>query len=473
MTTPSDGHPSPGRDLTDQAGAATGATRTLASFGIVSDRTRDQTGAINAAVEQAKAQGIGTILGEAQAVYAHTGPLRLDGIAFDGRGCTLRATSPDQGTVFLSGKGTALRNVRLTGTSTKRGTQLTHCGLVVTASGFSISNVRIDADGTAKGFAGSGAMFFGAHDGSVAGLRVEDTRADGIHVTHGSEDLSFTNCSVFTSGDDGFAVVSYFGDGRTCRNIATKDLVVADAHARGLSIVGGQTIHHLRPRISRSSAAAIYVCSEDSFDTFGVRDWWIRDFTASQCVTGIGLARDFAQPIILLSGRDRPARLGISSSVQDVSDGEIAGHVIGMGDRAACALDSNSAQLNRIRYALKLDHIRGPHAAGYATLLGGRDCSGFIDIQECDGVPFILSARMTGTHSYERLTATDTRMARPRLTDNIHGDGARHFAWLHIDLVGLTDAPGEALGGDIDLKRTSWRQFHFNGQNLPSPARPR
>ena len=215
------------------------------------------------------------------------------------------------------------------------------------------------------------------------------------------------------------------------------------------------------------------MCSEDSFDTFGVRDWWIRDFTASQCVTGIGLARDFAQPIILLSGRDRPARLGISSSVQDVSDGEIAGQVIGMGDRAACALDSNSAQLNRIRYALKLNHIRGPHAAGYATLLGGRDCSGFIDIQECDGVPFILSARMTGTHSYERLTATDTQMANPRLTDNIHGDGARHFTWLHIDLVGLTDAPGEALGGDIDLKRTSWGQFHFNGQNLPSPARPR
>lgn len=473
MTTPFDDHHAQDSGLTDRAGAAVGTTRTLAAYGIVSDHTRDQTVAINAAIERAKTQGVGTIQGDAQAVYAHAGPLRLDGIAFDGRGCTLRATAPDQGAVFLSGEGAALRNVRLTGTSTKRGTQLTHCGLVVTASGFNISDVRIDADGAAGGFAGSGAMFFGARNGTIAQLRVEDTRADGIHVTHGSENLTFTNCSVFTSGDDGFAVVSYFGDGRTCRNIATRDLVVVDAHARGLSIVGGQGVHHLRPRISRSSAAAIYVCSEDSFDTFGVRDWSIRDFTASQCVTGVGLQRDFRQPIILLSGRTRPARPGAASSVQDVSDGEIAGQVIGMGNRAACALDTNSSQLSSIRYELKLDHIRGPYAAGYATLLGGRDCSGFIDIQECDGVPFILSARMTGTHRYERLTATDTRMARPRLTNNIHGDGARNFAWLHIDLVGLNDAPGEALGGDIDLKRTSWGLFLFNGRNLPSPSLPR
>lgn len=401
--------------------------RSLASYGVVPNLPGDQTLAINTAIAHAKRDGVGILLGDAHAVYRHAGVIRIDGVGFDGQGCTFFAENAEQGATFLSGAGVSIRNVRLTGRSPRRGTKLEHCGLVVTASNFRIEDVRIDTDGAGPGFAGAGAMFFGATNGSIVNLRVEGTRADGIHVTYGSDNLAFSGGGVFGSGDDGFAIVSYRNDRRLCRNIVTRDLVIANPQARGLAIVGGEEIRHFGTKISRSSAAAIYVCSEEAFDTFGVRNWQIQNFVASQCVTGIGLAKNFTQAIILVYGRSVRDERGALGAALAVADGIIAGQVTGMGDRAPSALDTNSVHVARIRYELTLDHIRGPNASGYATLLGGKDCSGFIDIHECDGVPFILSSSMTGTHEYDRLSAVSTRMARPSLRNNIHGDGARNF----------------------------------------------
>lgn len=445
--------------------------RPLGTYGVVANSYADQTGAINAAVARARADGVEILRGEAGAVYRHAGTITFDGVGFDGQGATLLSLVGAQSALTMSGHGGVLRQVRLAGAATGRGSELRHCGLVVTASDFRVEDVRIDGSAPGRGFAGAGAMFFGARRGVIRNLRVEDSHADGIHVTYGSEDLTFHGGGVFGSGDDGFAVVSYLGDGRLCKGISTEGMVIVEPRARGIAIVGGHRIRHDRIQISRSSAAAIYVCSEPEYDTYGVTDWQVKNFIASDCVTGIGLAKDFTQAIILIYGRAKAHGVG-NAIVFAVTDGELAGRVTGMGQRAPSALDTNNNYIVRIRYDLMLERIRGANASGYATLLGGRDCSGSIDVRECDGIPFILSSKMTGNHNYARLSAMDTRLAAPKLEHNIHGDGARNFISLYVEAINMIDAPGMAFGGDIDTSRTAWGRFYFNGRNIPSPSQP-
>lgn len=453
-----------GAGLIGYGGADVGRSmaRTLAFYGVAHDSLADQTAVINAALAQAKADKVTTLLGHPQGIYNHNGEINIDGLTLDGQGCCFYATSSDHSALRVAGTGTGLRNVRAVGTATARGSQLGTCGLVVTASDFAIENVELIGDGAPKGFAGAGAFFFGARRGVIRNMKVADTHADGIHVTYGSKDLLFYGCSVARSGDDGFAVVSYRGDNIVCASIHTDSLLIHQPASRALSIVGGIDIKHYRPRLHQSSAAAIYVQSEASYDTYGVRDWCIRDFLAIGCVTGQGLDADFLQPVILIEGRDGVAPSAEGDVPLDVVDGFLSGRVFGVGARASAGLTSHSLYIRRLRYEVRLEEIVGAQA-GIGALLGGEDCSGWLAVSGCNGNPFILSSTMTGHHYYERILGTKTRLQNPGNANQIHGDGANNFKSLRFDLVQFKDAPGQAIGGDFARASTSWRMFDFNG----------
>lgn len=457
-------------------GSATGATlvgyggadvsrsisRTLAYYGVAHDSAADQTGVINAALAQAKADKVTTLLGHPQAIYRHAGEIVIDGLTFDGQGCAFYATTADHGAVRIDGAGTGVRNMRAIGTATARGNQLGTCGLVITASDFTLENIEVLGDGGTKGFAGAGAFFFGAQRGVVRNLHVADSHADGIHVTYGSRNLLFYGCAVLRSGDDGFAVVSYRGDNVVCASIHTDGLLITEAASRAISIVGGVDIKHYRPRLHASSAAAIYVQSETSYDTYGVRDWCIRDFLAVGCVTGKGLDPDFLQAVILVDGRDGVGQSAEGDVTLDVVDGNISGRVRGVGARASAGMITHSRYVRRLRYDVRLEEIVGPNA-GFGALLGGQDCCGSVAVSGCNGNPFILSSTMTGHHYYERISGVKTRLLSPSNPNQIHGDGANNFKSLRFDVVQFEDAPGTAIGGDFARSLTNWRVFDFNG----------
>lgn len=441
-------------------------SRTLAYYGVPDNSGEDETASINAAFAQAKADGVRMLLASPHGYYRHAADLYLDSVVFDAQGADFEAMSTDHGAFHLTGNRAGMRHARLIGTANTRGTQLGHCGLVVTAADFAIDNVEIVGAGGDLGFAGAGAMFFGAKRGVIRNLRVEDPHADGIHVTYGCEDLDFYSGGAIRAGDDSFAVVSYRGDGMICRNIRTDGLSLSEGGSRGISIVGGIGIKHYRPTIYRTAAAAIYVVSETSYDTYGARDWCVRDFYAEGCVTGIGLDAGFLQAAILVQGRDGTASSNSDGVVPlDVTDGVLSGRIRGIGARASAALITNNVYVRRLRYELRLEEIRGP-SSGYATLLGGENCSGWIDVAGCDGIPFILSSAMVGYHAYDRFTGIQTRLAGYDNPNNIHGDGAQNFNDLRIDLIHFANAPGDAIGGDFNRAKTSWRKFQFNDVNI-------
>jgi hypothetical protein len=404
----------------NQAGAAEPAGVPLSRFGVQAGVGRDQWKQLAAAFAAAHRDGL-SLIAEPGARYLHDGPLSLDGVSFDGRGCGLVALSDGPQVLRCVGTGWRLANVALIGAATRRSSENDTCGLQVgdhaehPATDFTIENVVVGgADG--RGFAGAGAMFDRASRGRISGLTVRDTLADGIHVTNGSEDLAFARTLSERNGDDGFAVVSYVRQGRPCARIRLTGGVARETLARGFTVVGGRDVTFERIVAERCAAAGLYLFGEEAFDTYGVAGCRVAGAKVVGCVTGRGQAGDFTQSAVLLGGRPGSDRVGGATLSRGVADCTLADvEVVGGGAHCWAGLVvGEHAQGIRVERPVLRQLSGGKRDHEMSGIeIGGRDVTvAQPRLSDVEGIPFVVLTSASGRTVIDRPVVAGARTKR-------------------------------------------------------------
>ncbi len=226
-------------------------------FGARGDGRTDDTSAISAALAALRS---GQILVFPAGTYRHSAVLSVatEGVTLEGPG-RLYATAEQTSALRIDAPGVTVRRMVVAmGSTTRRWSdEDQHKIFVAPHEGISVSDVRIE------GSAAAGLFCYGARDFRFTRVSVSDTRADGIHMTNGSQRGTVESPHISRSGDDGVAVVSYATDPRPCRHIDVfSPQVRTTTGGRGVSVVGGEDISYHDIDIDRSAAAAVYVACE-------------------------------------------------------------------------------------------------------------------------------------------------------------------------------------------------------------------
>ncbi|MGW0036471.1 right-handed parallel beta-helix repeat-containing protein [Gordonia sp. NPDC003376] len=214
--------------------------------------------------------GPGQTLDLADTTYTQNTTLAITtpGVTIRGHGATVRATNAITSSLQVRAAGVTISDLTLMGPPTdRRYSGLDQHRLVIQGDDAHISGVRV------YGSAAAGIFVFGARRFRLDDVDVRDTRADGIHVTHGATDGTITGAHTTATGDDGIAVVSYGGEEITS-GIAVRDITVSGTHwGRGISVVGGRMITIDGFTVSDTNAAGLYIAAEGSpYNTQGVSD---------------------------------------------------------------------------------------------------------------------------------------------------------------------------------------------------------
>lgn len=267
LVTGRSGNESPQAGPTSTAPTSSGRTVDVLNAGAVGDGVTDDTEAIQAAFDAAEA-GETVLLPEGH-TFAVSDVLTLDSpqVTLSGGG-TLLATDEERSSLEVAADGVTVQDVTLSITdTTKRWDAYEQQRLHIDGhTGITVKNVTIDGSAAAGMYVGGGTSNF-----LLDGVRVSDTRADGIHITQGAHDGKVVSPQVRNVGDDGVAVVSYRQDGDPCARIEVQSPVVdGSTGGRGISVVGGDDITYSDIAVSNTYAAGVYVAAEGSYDSAGV-----------------------------------------------------------------------------------------------------------------------------------------------------------------------------------------------------------
>jgi len=236
-----------------------GGTVSIASFGAVSDGTTNNSTAIANAIASAKSLGLHVLV--PAGTWAYGADIELDGVQMDGVGDTsiLYALDYTHSAINLRGTGAAVRTMRLTGAvSPTRLSTLDSCHVVAFGTQFTVSDLLIDGAGSV------GVFSYGGTNGTITNCRVNDTKADSIHMTFASSNITVTGCTIQRSGDDGIAVVSYSNES-ICHDItATFNTILNNVGGRGMSVVGGRDVLYERNTITNSGVGAGMLVAQES-----------------------------------------------------------------------------------------------------------------------------------------------------------------------------------------------------------------
>jgi polygalacturonase len=207
--------------------------------------------------------------------YVHGNVLAVHkaNIVLLGRQAELHAGNPDRAAILLAGESSAIRGFTITSApANARGERLEQSGVVVSGAG------NVVAGNTVIGFKSAGIIVVGARNYVIGCNRVSDTKADGIHATRGATHGFVAGNSVFNSGDDGIAMVSYSSAGQTSAITIEENDVEHIRWGRGISVVGSRdaTIRHNHIK-SVAMAAGILVSREEFWHTPGARNVIIDD----------------------------------------------------------------------------------------------------------------------------------------------------------------------------------------------------
>lgn len=242
------------RSLTGTASVA--RTMTPEEYGAVGDGRADDTEALQAALASLR-PGSALRL-RPGATYAHSAVLVVttDDVRIHGRALFL-ATEEERSAVVLEGDRATLEGVDLAvAATTRRWSSPEQHKLVVRGSGSVVADVRV------RGSAAAGIFVEGASDFVLRDILVEDTRADGIHLTAGAEDGRVERVEARGTGDDALAIVSYAG-APPVRRISAEGVVVhGTTWGRGVAVVGGEDIRLRDLHVEDSSAAGLLVATE-------------------------------------------------------------------------------------------------------------------------------------------------------------------------------------------------------------------
>jgi DUF971 family protein len=221
------------------------------------DAADDSTAALQARLDQLQP---GETLILEDRTYLHSGviQIRVPGVRIDGNGATLQATNDETSSVQILAHGVSLTNMSLSAAPAgQRWTGLDQHKLVVGANDVTVSDVTI------TGSAAAGVFIDGAHNFQISGVHVQDTRADGIHMTGASSHGRISHPIVGRTGDDGVAVVSYSDDPGPCRDIVVDSPVINGTRwGRGVSVVGGENVSIRNVNVVRTNGAGVYIATE-------------------------------------------------------------------------------------------------------------------------------------------------------------------------------------------------------------------
>jgi polygalacturonase len=286
-------------------------TRTPMDFGAAGDGTTDDTAALQRAFDGLRSGDV--LVLPAGRTFAHSSLLRLsrDGATVTGGG-TLRSTNPRSSTLWVEADRVTVSGITLTSAATERGGTWDDTKLLVKGStGVVVDGVTVRGSRSAGIFVDSSSAF------TLRDVVVEDTRADGIHITRGSSDGLVERATVRRSGDDGIAVVSYRADAVTRGITIHSPRVETTVWGRGLSVVGGTGVRMSDVFVDSSDAAAVFVASEAGWNTHPVSDVVVERGTVVNANKSATV--DHGAVLVLSEGSDR-AVTGVRISDLTVRD---------------------------------------------------------------------------------------------------------------------------------------------------------
>lgn len=416
--------------------------QSLSRLGVDRFSSTDQWSRLKAAFAAAHEGGF-DLIGDPDANYRHDGPMSLDGVSFDGQGCTFTPLSDGPQVLRCIGRHFRIANVRLLGAATTRSPDNWYNGIWIgdeanqPAIDFVVENVTVDRVAPGRGVATAGFMFNNAYRGRIIRPIVRHSLADGIHCTNGSSDLVFDRPLSESTGDDGFAVVSYRRHGQICRNIRVTNGISRDSAARGFSVVGGLDIIYDHPIAERASAAGLYLFGEVSYDTYGVARATVIAPVLRGCVTGRDLPPEFNQGAITIGGRGGDDFIAGEHVARGATDCVVRDPVIaGVGTRcwSAILLDEFAVR-PRISNAILTDIIPPPGSALQPNGLhiGGRDVT--IDhprMTNIAGLPIVITRTASGRCAVNAPQVDGSRLRGAPVNSVIYAEAAPHLDQLTV-----------------------------------------
>jgi hypothetical protein len=252
-------------------------------YGALGNGTTNDTTAIQNALNDAGAAGVGTVV-IPPGTYKLTTALTIpSGVTIQGLGGYLRQhTETENVLTFASVSNAAAVNIDVGyNTVTTRNTTV---AIMVTSS----TDVILDTPRVRNG-PGMGVYVANSQRIRVLDPRIENTLADGCHVTNGSsaghcsKDVRVLGGYAYNTGDDCFATVAYTAGGQaTNEDIHFAGCQAIAGAARGFTCAGGTRVSfadvHVRNMTATSSGGIIFILDE-TFTTFAPVDCTLDGFT--------------------------------------------------------------------------------------------------------------------------------------------------------------------------------------------------
>lgn len=274
-------------------------SRNIVDFGAkteAQDPTFDNAAAINAALNMAKNDTVKQVTVPSGvfrygAIIDIPAGVELTGtVAYGGTSSrhTLKSTNAAASNIRLKGAGGIVRNLYLVGNKTAGRSQSDDSVMIraAGASNYTIDHVEVD------GGAGAGIKSDnGATGGIIDFNNVHNTKADGIHNVHGSNNIKIRNNTVKDVGDDPIAVVSYDSTQSTyvaCGFIEISHNTCDNANGvdgRGITVVGGHDVQITNNIVRNTKNSGIYITTEDSYHTLAINNVTVTGNTVTNANT--------------------------------------------------------------------------------------------------------------------------------------------------------------------------------------------
>jgi hypothetical protein len=241
-----------------------GTSVSAESLGAVGDGKTDDTAALQRALDGLSAGE--TLVLPAGRTFAHSDVLRVrvPGVTLTGGG-SLLATNEARASVSVDADSVTIRDLTLrTAGTTRRWTAPEQSGLWLGPH-----QQTVIEDVSVLGAASAGVFVQGASHFQLTRVTVEDSRADGIHMTAGASHGQLDRPVTRRTGDDGIAIVSYRADATEVSDVRVSSPLVDGAPGgRGLSVVGGRAVSFSDVEVRNTAAAGLYVaCERGDFAT--------------------------------------------------------------------------------------------------------------------------------------------------------------------------------------------------------------
>lgn len=113
----------------------------------------------------------------------------------------------------------------------------------------------------------SGIIIYRSKNGTIRNNIIKNTLADGIHITDNSENINIYNNTLYNTGDDSIATVSYQKDSGQCKNIFINSNKIEKSNSRGIANIGSKNVMIVNNIIEETSSSGIIVANDSSYNT--------------------------------------------------------------------------------------------------------------------------------------------------------------------------------------------------------------